>query len=738
MKKRWQPAVGAILLMIMPAFLPEGSISGTLPGEALARKVTIRRDIYGIPHILAETEEAAAFAFGYAQAEDHLVEIARAFVSARGEEAKHFGSGIESDFTLRLYDITASAKEDLRDVSSPYRKMVNAYAEGLNRYVSLHRSELPPWVPTFSGVDVMAYRRAGAVRSTFSQGTVRALQRKYPPQAPSPAGIEPDRFSLAATSGPDDELPPELPGSNALALAGSRTVSGHPILLGNPHLNWSSLYWEAHVTVPGKINFFGSTLVGIPVLRAGFNDHLGWFTTNNSPDVSDVFALPLDPRKPDHYLYNSKSRPLIKRVISVEIKDPNGTLRTETRTFWDSHLGKVIYRDAHRAFAVNSTQLDAIRYHEGFYMLSKTRSLKQFLSVMDRNMVPTSNFTYADAAGNIMYMWNARTPVRPDDGTDYSLDLPADTGRYVWKKMLKPSLFPRLLNPSGGYTQNCNNPPWYASLRNPIAPGRFPRYLEEERELALRPQIALQMLEAKDRFSLEDVISLKFNTRMLLADRVKPALIEAIEKSEQPSEDLRSGLETLQSWDNRVAADSRGAVLFKRFWDTYSRATPQPFSVAWDPWNPASTPLGLSDPNLAVRHLAEAVQWTGKTYGAADVAWGDVHRFRFGSIDLPADGASGSYGLFRVMGFSEMPDGRQVAGQVRPDEAPVGFGDAWVILVEFSSPVRAMSVLAYGQTTRSASKHSTDQIRLFASHQLRPIWFSEADIRANLEKEYHP
>jgi len=62
------------------------------------------------------------------------------------------------------------------------------------------------------------------------------------------------------------------PGSKALALAGAKTTSGRPILLANPHLGWSSLYWDAHVTVPGRINFYGSTLVGIPVLRAGFND----------------------------------------------------------------------------------------------------------------------------------------------------------------------------------------------------------------------------------------------------------------------------------------------------------------------------------------------------------------------------------------------------------------------------------------------------------------------------------
>ena len=707
----------------------------TSPASKLAARVVIRRDLYGIPHIRAETEEAAGFGFGYAQAEDHCLVIARSLVRARGEEAKYFGTGAESDFLLKLYDATRAAAEDLRNVSSVYRKIVNAYAEGVNQYVREHRSELPEWIPEFSGIDVMASRRAGAIRSAFSQATIRALQRKYPP-----AGIRIGDEWLAIATGDDTGAgtPDELPGSNAFALSGTRTTSGFPILLGNPHLNWSSLYWEAQVTVPGKINFFGSTLAGIPVLRAGFNENLGWVTTNNSPDVSDVFALDMDPQKPDHYLFKGKPRPLIKKEITIQIRAEDGTLQSQKRDYWDSHLGKILYRTAEKAFAVNSTQIDAIHYYEGFYHLSKTSSLKQFLSVMDRNMVPTSNFTYADAGGNILYMWNARVPERPDDGTDYSLDVPGSSGRYVWKKMLKPGRFPRLLNPGGGYIQNCNNPPWYASLRDPIDPGLHPRYLEEDRGLALRPQMALEMLEGQEKFSFADVIRLKFNTRMLLADRVKPALIQALREIANPGEDLQRGLRALEAWNNLVSAGSKGAVLFQRFWDTYSRSAAEPFALPWDPAKPAATPAGLSDPVLAVKHLEDAVRWTRQRYGAEDVAWGEVHRFRFGPLDLPGDGASGNYGLFRVLQFTDLPDGKRVAGQVRENETPIGFGDGWVIAVEFSKPVRAFSVLAYGQSTNPMSKHSADQIRLFADHQLRPVWFSEADIRAHLEKEYRP
>lgn len=729
MRKRSVPAFLIVALTLAAIARHVGSAA---PSDfPLAGKVVIRRDTYGIPHILAQTEEAAAFGFGYAQAEDHCLTIARSLVAARGEEARYFGTGKDSDFLLRLYNVRAEAERDLGRVGRLYRRIVEAYAAGINRYVEKHRAQLPDWIPVFTGADVMAARRAGAVRSAFSQTAVRALERKYG----AAAAAAPVWSAIPAGA---DPAPLEEGGSNAFALAGTRTESGRPILLGNPHLNWSSLYWEAQVTVPGKIDFFGSTLAGIPVLRAGFNRHLGWVTTNNAPDVSDIFALELDPGRPDHYIFNGRSRPLVKREISIDVRGPDGRLTQETRTYWESHLGKIIYRTAERAFAVASTQIDAVHYYEGFYLLSKTRTLDEFMRVMRRNLVPTSNFTYADAQGNIMYLWNARIARRPDDGTDYSLDVPASRDRYVWRKMLPLSSFPRLINPRGGYTQNCNNPPWYASLRDPIDARRYPSYLERERELALRPQIALEMLESRERFSLDDAVALKFETRMLLADCVKPALVAALGSAPALSEELAAGLRALRSWDNRVAAESRGAVLFQRFWDTYRRAVEQPWATPWDPQRPAQTPSGLADTAAALKHLEEAVRWCRQTYGSENVAWGEVHRFRFGALDLPGDGADGTYGLFRVLRFQEQPDGMRVAGQVRENEPPVGFGDAWVLAVEFSRPVRARSILAYGQTTRSASPHSSDQIGLFASHRLRRVWFTEEEIRANLESEYRP
>ena len=692
--------------------------------DLLSQQVTIRRDTFGIPHILADTEEAAAFAFGYAQAEDHAEEIGRRYVESRGEEAKVFGeSGLTNDAAMAMFENSRASEAALEQITPLYRRIIAAYAAGVNRYVRAHRSELPAWMPEITAADVLANTRAGAANSLGGAALVRRLRAKYE----------------GGPQGPEDPDPwvDEAPGSNALALSGSRTTTGKPILLGNPHLQWSSLYWEAHVRVPGRIDFYGSTLVGIPVLRAGFNDRLGFVTTNNAPDLDDVFAFVLDPEKQDHYLFDGKSMLLSKRDVDIQVRNPDGSMRAETRTFWDSHLGPVIYRSRDRVFSVKSSRLEAFQYFNGFYELSRTRTLKDWMAALRYNYVPTSNFTYADADGNILYFWNGRVPVR-HEGRDYRLDVEARGSRDLWTRFHDMADLPQLLNPPGGYVQNANNPPQFVSMRDPIDMTRYPSHFERG-SLALRPQLALDMLESRQTFSVQDVIDLKYTTRMLLAERVKREVVAAVRAAQDAPEEAKAGADILEAWDDRASAESRGGVLFGRFWDLYSDAVRNPFASPWDPKDPAKTPAGISDPAAAVTHLAAAVRAVREQYGSEGVAWGEVHRFRAGSLDLPGTGATGTYGTFRVMTFDGQAVPKiRVAGHIPGRRTPVGFGDGWVLLVDFSRPGAAYSVLAYGQTTNQDSPHSSSQLPIFASHQLRPAWFTEADIKSNLLREYRP
>ena len=248
----------------------------------------------------------------------------------------------------------------------------------------------------------------------------------------------------------------------------------------------------------------------------------------------------------------------------------------------------------------------------------------------------------------------------------------------------------------------------------------------------------LEALDTAPKLSPDDLRQLKFSSHMRVADRLLPDLFTATQNVSAPSEVLRAGVDALTAWDRRAAAESRGGVLFDRFLALYANDQPKLFAIPWDPAAPMTTPRGLANSAAARVALERAVAEVRTQYGDERVAWGDVHRFRFGSIDLPGDGTVGARGVFRVVRFDPAADGIRVAGHVAPGQPLAGFGDAWVLLVHFTRPVTAWSVLAYGQTTDLNSPHSRDQIRLFANHELRPVWFSEQAIAANLERRYHP
>ena len=706
----------------------------------LADRVTIRRDTFGVPHILADDEEAAAYALGYAQAEDHILEMARRYVSARGEAARLFGrDSLESDVSMRRLDNIGAARQALRQVGKGFRRVLTAFASGVNRYVEGHRTELPAWIPAFDAADVLAHTRAGAVTGAFGRGLLAALRRKYP------TDDDPPPASLPASEPPGDSM--DADGSNALALAGSRTTSGRPILLGNPHLRWSSLYWEAHITVPGELNFYGSTLAGLPTLRAGFNDRIGYVQTNNDPDLDDIYALDLEPGNTDRYVFEGRSRALVRRAIEVQVLEPDGRQTVERREHWDSHLGPVVHRTSDRIFVLRSMALESWRYFEGFQDLMHARDLRGFLSRLERNLIPTSNFTYADADGNVLYQWNARLPKREDDGTSYELDVPGGSKRYLWRGLHRVRDLPRLLNPSGGAIQNANNSPWWTSLANRLDMARFPSYVERH-PLTLRPQRALQLLEADRTFSPDDVRALKFDVRVLLADRVLDDLLAAGRAVPAPSADLAEAMDVLARWDRQASAGSRGTALFLRFWDVYRQNLRAPFALPWSADAPMTTPRGLSDAAQAIAALERAAAAVRRDHGRLDPAWGDLVRFRFEDLDLAADGADGSYGLYRVMRFDAPRPGSagassgtssvRLAGRVEPAQPPSGFGDGWVLLVHFTRPVEAWSILAYGQSSQPGSPHGRDQIRQFARHELRRVWFTEAEIAGNLERSYRP
>jgi acyl-homoserine-lactone acylase len=708
-------AFGALLLAAAPR------------RDELWRQVEIIRTAHGVPHIRAENLRAAGYALAWLQLEDYGPRTALNVLRARGEMSKLFGhDSIQSDFTYRR--ARARAVQTYPQLEQATRDIYDGFAAGLDRYVELHPEEFPAHFPAdFSGYDV-ATLDIGEPAWAAARNFVARMGPAPRDSAARRGGRGSGSGAAARTPEEDDALANDNVGSNAWAFAPSRTKSGKAILLRNPHLVWTSGYYEAHMTVPGVVDFYGDFRIGGPfAVVGGFNRWLGWATTNNAQGLSEIYALDADPKAADHYLLDGTSLPLTRELQTVEFRNGNA-LSSETREAWSTTLGPVIHRANGKIYVVKTAGDGEFRGGEQFLRMMRAASLAEWKDAMRLRARTTSNFTYADHDGNIFFVWNARLPELPHPTGGDSIAIAVHETREAFTRYVPFDSLPQFLNPRGGYVHNENSSPHFTNVRGPIdTTNAYPNF--EKPSLSLRSQLAIEIVGGENKVSLEDVVRMKHSYKMLLADRVKPALVSAV-KATNPTGDVAAALSLVERWNNTAAADSKGAMLFEVWWTRYSNGRPDSlrYAKAWTAADPLKTPYGLSDAARATESFAWAVGETARRYGSFDVAWGAVHRVRRGTIDVPVGGCSGTLGCFRVLNFERTADGKFAANG----------GDGWVLAVEFTDTPRAYSVLAYGESAKPESRWFSDQAEPFAKGELKTVAFTERDVDAQAVVRYRP
>jgi acyl-homoserine-lactone acylase len=693
------------------------------PAARFAGQVEVRRTAFGVPHILAANLGAAAFGMAYVQLEDYGSQVALGLLRARGGLARLFGrDSIESDFVAgRRY---AEALEKFHTLDADIREVYEGFAVGVNRYMVLHPQEFPAGMkPDFTPYDVAAREAAGPGPNVGRQFLARVdpSARRQGGRSGAPPG--PGEADLITSR--DRQY--DADGSNAWAFAPSRTKSGKAVLLRNPHLAWTAGYYEAQLTVPGVVDFYGDFRIGGPLAGiGGFNRDLGWSTTNNDPELNAIYALDAAPDMPDHYLLDGTSLRLRRERISVTYRNGDG-VSTETREFWSTPMGPVLYRGGGKIYILRGAGAGDLRESQQYLRMMQAHSLDEWKNAMRMRARVTSNFTYADRAGNIFYLWNAALPSYPHMPLGDTAAVPAKRTSDMWTHYVPFDSLPQLLNPPGGYLHNENDAPQYANMHKVLDLSAYPPYFPKPK-LGLRSQHSLELIDTRNKLSLEEIVQLKHDYHMLLADRVKPDLVTAV-RAGNPTGDVAAAIAQLDKWDNTTAPDSRGGALFEIWWRRYADTTAhEPFAHPWTDTDPLRTPNGLSDPARARETFAWAVSEAKRMWGGFDVKWGDVHRARVGDVDLPAGGCWGDMGCFRVLWWRMAPDGKWTATG----------GDGWVIAVEFGNEPRAYSILAYGESKRDDSPHHTDQAAMFATGQFKRVLFTERDVDAAVERRYHP
>ncbi|HEX2085082.1 MAG TPA: penicillin acylase family protein [Solirubrobacteraceae bacterium] len=770
-----------------------GAIAALLivPCTAAAQfDATIRRTDHGIPHITAKDYASLGYGYGYAFAEDNLCVIAEQYVTVRGERSKFFGpnaswamrsngttnNNLNSDFFFKRI-IAQGTVEKLIDQPPPngprpeVREAVRGYVAGYNRYLQdVGVANLPDkacrgaeWVRPIEEID--AYRRFYQLALLASSGvSINGIGGAQPPTPAGGGGGGGEGGAPVPTPSQLAELEERLPlggiGSNAYGIGREQTDNGKGMLLGNPHFPWDGAerFYQAHATIPGKLDVAGGSLFGVPVVLIGHTRGLAWSHTVSTAYRFTPFELKLVPGSPTTYLVDGRPREMTRTELTVEVRNDDGTISERTRTLYDTEYGPVFTELIGQplfpwtpavAFAMGDANAANFRYLNHFFETNHAQSVREYHEILRRNQgIPWVNSIAADAGGEAYYADISVVPHVTDDHADAcntavgratfaALRLPAlDGSRSACRWGSDPSAIqPGTFGPDEhlpfmfrtDYVMNANDSYWLGNLKQRLE--GFPLIVGNERTArALRTRIGLLMVDG-EQFTLQKLQDTVFDNRQYAGELWMPEVRSELCAS--GDQELAAPCAALEKWNVRDDLDSEGALLFRRFaqrlnvgQSATSQAGPPPFEVPYDNDDPANTPRGLRSDDPRVRQaLVDAAAELEGLGIALDARLGDVQAEVRGEERIPIHGGPGTAGVFNAINVG--PPGRD--GIVN-----VPHGSSFVQAVQFVSgrcPVEPRTILTYSQSTNPDSPFASDQTRLFSRKEWVDAPFCGDEVR---------
>lgn len=667
-------------------------------------KVTIYRDTYGVPHIYGDSEKAVAFGQGYAQAEDRLETVLKAYLKAQGKMAKAFGEDwVEHDYIHRVFKHAEISRQRYAELSSETREYIEYFIAGIKSYMQEHPDKVPSWAEEPEPYHVVALARYVIWGWPLGQA-MDDLNR----------GKE-------AKSMPDDGK-----GSNQWVIGRHRSADGCVIALIDPHLGWSDewLFCESHLH-GGELDAFGFSPVGTPGIGLGHNNYLSWACTTGGPDTADVYEEEINPDNPLQYRYDGAWRDISVETIDIEVKSDNGAKKVQ-RDVHRTHHGPIVERDGNKAYAFKLSYTDEVHLPEQLFRMNKAKNLGEFLNAVGMLQLMPQNVMYGDIYGNMYYVATGRVPIRPA-GYDWSLPVPGNTSATEWLGIHKQEELVQILNPPAGFMQNCNISPGTMTPNSPLTPDRYPQYIYNTSvdSSNTRGRRFMEIMEKMDKAKImyDDALSIANDVQIYGVEAWQQALKDAYSSSEGFS-DLAEAMEVIDGWDRRADIDSIGATLFMAWWHFGREMGDKvPRKIIQE-----RKPLNADAQKTILTALRQAVSYMEGTYKSIRVPWGDVHRLRRGDKSWPLAGVA-RQGLVTLRAVS--------AGD--PDESGImyaGGGQLCTTVIFLDNPVRSYSVVPYGQSEDPTSPHYADQAeKLFSKGLFKPTWYQKGDLLNHLESE---
>ena len=718
-----------LALVLLIACAPVAQPAQAAEGEAArwkrqAERVMITRDDWGIAHVHGRTDADAVFGMIYAQAQDDFNRIESNYLTALGRVAEAEGErAIWQDLRAKLYMQPADLQA--RYAASPawLKRLMNAWADGLNYYLATHPAVQPRVIRRFEPWMALSFTE-GSIGGDIERISLAGLEAFYS-----------KRGKALASAGASRD--PEPRGSNGIAIAPSNTRAGKALLLINPH---TSFFFrsELQMTSGEGLNAYGAATWGQFFIYQGFNERAGWMHTSSGVDVVDEFRQTIVQRDGRlFYRYGTEERPVTVSSVSVAYRTPEGGTASRTFEIYRTHHGPIVREEGGKwvSFAMMHKPVEALSQS---YLRTKARDLAGFMKVAAYQANSSNNTLFADARGNIAYLHPQFVP-RRDDRFDYTKPVDGSDPATDWRGLHALGEVPQAVNPANGWVMNTNN--WPYSAAGAYSPRRdaFPRYMDTFGENP-RGVHAIRVLEGRKDFDLESLRAAAYDTWLPAFERLLPPLFAAYDAA--PASDplkrrLAEQVQMLRGWDRRWSVESVPTSLAV-FW---GEAMLQRVSKgSWGPGMTTYDELAQAPAKEQLGALADASDRLAKDFGSWRTPWGQINRFQrlTGDIvqpfsdagpSIPVGFPSARWGTLASFGARSYPGTRRWYGTS---------GNSFVAVVEFGDKVRARAVSAGGESGDPRSPHFNDQAERYATGNLREVYFYPAQLRGHTERTYRP
>lgn len=722
----------SILVLPLLLFAQPFSPAEITRWQKQAASVTIIRDNWGIPHVYGKTDADAVFGLLYAQCEDDFKRVEMNYIEKLGRMAEVAGeNSLYDDIYIRLIIDSADAVADYNKSPEWLKKLMNAYADGINYYLYKNPQVNPALLTRFKPWYPLLWTDGSIGAINTGDMTAEDVKKFYTTNNV----INGDTYIKPKEKDQED-------GSNGFAVAPSRSASGNALLYINPH---TTFYFRPEVQMSSDegLSVYGAVTWGQFFIYQGFNQHCGFMHTSANVDVADLYELNIvQEGSKIFYPYDGALRLLKEKPMTLRYKTATG-FQTKTIKAYYSHHGPVMAKQNDRWIAVRSYN----RSLNGLmqcWLRNKAKGIEDYKKLMALRGNTSNNTVFADSKGNIAY-WHGNYIPKRDAKVNWSLSQDGSTSKTAWKGVHKVEETVHIINPANGWLQNCNSTPFTVAGNNSPKQEKYPAYMAPDGE-NFRGINAVRVLSNESVFTIDKLIAAGYDRKLSAFEVLLPALLKKYDEVITPLnklyEVLNEPIAYLRNWDYNTS-DTSVATALAIEWANKLSATIQRVYIdeGWDDQVTLNKKFAATATwDELVLPLVDIITDFKIKYGNWKITWGTINRYQRISSDIlqaynddapstPVPFASASWGMLPAYNSRYYPGTKKRYGVS---------GNSFVCAVEFGKRIKAKSLLAGGVSGDINSKHFNDQLEMYCNGKFKEVLFYKEDVQKNAERTYHP